>query len=71
MHDGLRKKVRRVFCVNTFSIATTDEMTVDKTYDPNENRGWWERNWLSVLLIGVQLVAGLIMCFIPCMQGVG
>ena len=33
---------------NTFSIATMDKMTVDKTYDPDENRSWWEKNWLSL-----------------------
>ncbi len=36
-----------------------------------ENISWWERNWLSVLLIGIQLIVGILLCFIPCAQGIG
>lgn len=56
---------------NSFDIFTTDKLTPDKTYDPNANITWWERNWLSVVLMKVQFVVGVILCFIPCMQVVG
>ena len=56
---------------NSFDIFTQDKLTPDITYDPNENISWWERNWLSVLLIGIQLIVGILLCFIPCAQGVG
>ena len=56
---------------NSFDIFTQDKLTPDITYDPNENISWWERNWLSVLLIGIQLIVGILLCFIPCAQGIG
>ena len=56
---------------NTFDIFPQEELTADKTYDPDQDKSWWEKNWFNVVLLIVQAVAGVVMMFVPCMQSVG
>ena len=41
---------------NDFDIFPSDELAVDLTYDPYENVTWWERNWMKVVNLVVQIV---------------
>ncbi len=45
---------------NDFDVFPSDELAVDLTYDPYENVTWWERNWIKVVNLVLQIVRLII-----------
>ncbi len=52
---------------NTSSIYTSSQLSPDPTFDGNEGKSWWERNWKSFVkwaLFAIVLITSLaLMCF--------
>lgn len=56
---------------NGFDITTSDKLTPDITYTPAEEKSWWEKNWLNVIITTIRFAIGFACLFIPGAQGIG